>query len=153
MFVTDSVLLLILGITIAILITNKRLSSPTRLEMKFLLFGFLSNIVIFFYAFQNALNIEEFVTIYFTMILVLLLYMLMVDRKKINYEILIDNITTEYAFKTLDDTDYIYEDICSHLKASDNGWSTTCQYKIKGKNGSSALQLDTYVIRNGVVVK
>ena len=59
----------------------------------------------------------------------------------------------EYWDKTLNDTDSIYEDICSHLKASDKGWETTCQYKIKGKNRSSMLQLDTFVIRDGKVVK
>jgi len=59
----------------------------------------------------------------------------------------------EYWDKTLDNTDTIYEDICSPLEASNDGWTTTCHYKIKGKNGSSGLQIDTYVIRDGKVVK
>ena len=59
----------------------------------------------------------------------------------------------EYWDKTLEDTDSIYEDLCTHLKASGKGWTTTCQYKIKGKNGSSGLKLDTYVIRDGKIVR
>ena len=59
----------------------------------------------------------------------------------------------EYWDQTLDDTDSIYEDICTRLNASDNGWTTTCHYKIKGESGSSGLQVDTYVIRDGKVVK
>ena len=49
------------------------------------------------------------------------------------------------------DTDYlIYEDICTPLKASNKGWKTTCQYKVRG---SSGLKFDTYIIKNGVVVR
>ena len=59
----------------------------------------------------------------------------------------------EYWDKTLNDNESIYEDICSPLKAADNGWTTTCQYKIRSEKRSSGLQLDTYVIRNGKVVK
>ena len=80
-------LIIILPVTIGILLKNKKLQLPNRMEIKFLVFGLLSNIVIFFYTFQNALHIENFVTIYFTIILVLLLYMLMIDQKKINYEL------------------------------------------------------------------
>ncbi len=59
----------------------------------------------------------------------------------------------DYWDKTLNESESIYEDICSPLKASDNGWTTTCQYKIRSEKSSSGLKLDTYVIRNGKVVK
>ena len=59
----------------------------------------------------------------------------------------------EYWDETLDDTDSIYEDICTRLTASDKGWTTTCHYKIKGKNGSSGLKVDTIIIRDGKVIK
>lgn len=85
-------LILILAVTIGILLKNKKLQLPNKMEIKVLVFGFLSNVVIFFYAFQNALHIEDFVTIYFTIILVLFLYMLMIDHKKINYELWIISI-------------------------------------------------------------
>ena len=56
----------------------------------------------------------------------------------------------EYWDKIYNDSDAIYEDICTPIKASNKGWKTTCQYKVKGKTG---LQLDTYVISNGKVVR
>ena len=56
--------------------------------------------------------------------------------------------------KTLKSGAYVYEDICSPLRASSNGWKTTCQYKIRNENGSSSgLQFDTYVIKNGKLLK
>ena len=48
----------------------------------------------------------------------------------------------EYWDKIYKDTDAIYEDICTPLKASNKGWKTTCQYKVKSKTG---LQMDTYL--------
>jgi hypothetical protein len=59
----------------------------------------------------------------------------------------------KYWDKTLDATETIDEDICSPIKATNEGWKTTCQYKIKDKNGYSKLHFDTYVIKDGVIVK
>ena len=59
----------------------------------------------------------------------------------------------EYWRKTLDATETIHEDICSLLKATDKGWETICQYKIKSRNGSSELMFNTYIIKDGVVIK
>ena len=85
--IVNSVLLLILGITILILIADNRLSSPTKLEVKFLIFGFLSNIAIYFYTFQYSLNIENYMTTYFTVILILFLYLLIIDKSNLNHEL------------------------------------------------------------------
>lgn len=80
-------LLIILGTTVAILISKKKLAPPSKFEIRLLIFGILSNIVIYFYVFQNSLSIDNFMTIYFTIILVLFLYMLVIDRHKYNYEL------------------------------------------------------------------
>ena len=60
---------------------------PTKPEIKLLIFGIMSNIVVYFYVFQNSLKIDYFITIYFTIILVLFLYMIIIDRKRLNYEL------------------------------------------------------------------
>lgn len=104
--IVNSALILIMGVTIAILIKNKKLKAPNLVEIKYLIFGFLSNVVIYFYAFQNSLNIEKFITIYFTMIIILLLYQIIIDRKTINYELwifallffIVDFIHFEYIY-------------------------------------------------------
>jgi len=74
-------------------------------------------------------------------------------KPSVKYKSRVPKPLQEYWDKTLDENDSIYEDICSRLKASDKGWTTTCQYKIKGKNGSSGPLLDTFVIRDGKVVR
>jgi len=58
-----------------------------------------------------------------------------------------------YWDRSLNEGESIYEDICSRLEASTNGWSTTCQYKIRSKKGSSGLQLETYIIKDGKVIR
>jgi len=60
----------------------------------------------------------------------------------------------EYWDRTLKKGEFIYDDICYGLTISNKGWTTTCQYQIKNKNGSSSgLKLNTFVIKDGVVVK
>ena len=58
-----------------------------------------------------------------------------------------------YWDKTLKSDESVYEEICSPLKASEKGWSTSCQYKIKSPKGSSALLFDTYTINHGKLVR
>lgn len=54
-----------------------------------------------------------------------------------------------YWDETLKEDESIYEDICSPLKISNEGWSTTCQFKVKSEEGISPLQFETYIIKNG----
>jgi len=74
-------------------------------------------------------------------------------KPSVKYKSRVPKPLQQYWDKTLNSSESIYEDICSPLKASDKGWSTICQYKIKSKKGSSVLKLNTYIIRNGVIVK
>ncbi len=85
--IINIVLILILGTVMGILIFKEKLNMPNKEEIKYLIFGLLSNVVMYFYVFQDPLNIEKFMTIYFAMILILLLYMLIIDYKKLNYEL------------------------------------------------------------------
>jgi len=60
----------------------------------------------------------------------------------------------KYWDKRLKQGESVFEDICSRLRATDRGWTTTCQYKIKYENGScSSLQVDTFIIKHGKVKK
>lgn len=104
--IVNLVLVFILALFLGILMKNEKLKHPNKFEIKLLVFGLLSNIVIYFYAFQNSLNIEKFITIYFTIVLVLILYYFIIDRLKLNYELwilailflVIDFIHFEYIF-------------------------------------------------------
>jgi hypothetical protein len=86
------ILLLILVGIMAGLIAKKKLLLPSLLEKKFLLFGLLSNIVIYFYVYQNSLNIEELINVYIVTILILLLYFTIISKKPIIYELWIFGI-------------------------------------------------------------
>lgn len=86
------ILLLILALIISLLIKNKKLEIPNAIERKILLFGFLSNVVIYFYVFQNSLVIEKFITIYITLVLILLLYYFIISKRPIIYELWIFGI-------------------------------------------------------------
>jgi len=99
-------LIIILLSVMGTLYYKKILDLPNKEEIKYLIFGFLSNIVIYFYVFQESLDIEKFMTIYFTIIIILLLYMLIMDYKKLNYELwilavlffIIDFVHYEYIY-------------------------------------------------------
>ena len=86
------ILLLILVGIIGALISQKKLLMPNLLEKKFLLFGLLSNVVMYFYVFQNSLVIEELITVYITVVLILLLYFIIISKKPIIYELWIFGI-------------------------------------------------------------
>jgi len=100
-------IIFILSIILGILIKNGKLKIPNNFEIKLLVFGILSNIVVYFYTFQNSLNIEKFITIYFTIVLILILYYFVIDRKKLNYELwifailflMVDFIHFSYIFR------------------------------------------------------
>lgn len=86
------VLLIILLSIIALLIRNKKLVLPNLIDRKFLIFGLLSNVVMYFYVFQNSLSIERYITIYIIIVLILLLYNIIISRKTILYELWIFSV-------------------------------------------------------------
>jgi len=98
------ILLLILSLIIALLLKKRKLILPNLMEKKFLLFGLLSNLVIYFYVFQNSLAIKEFITVYLVTVLILLLYTFIISKKTIIYELWIFGIwffimdTVHYQF-------------------------------------------------------
>jgi len=77
--VINLVVTLVLSIILS-LASGKGLPALTKLDLKYLLFGFLGNIIIYFYTFQNALEIEKFVTIYIVILLILVCKYLIFDR-------------------------------------------------------------------------
>ncbi|MGD9910533.1 MAG: cupin domain-containing protein [Candidatus Izemoplasmatales bacterium] len=59
---------------------GKWLPAVSRLDLKYLLFGLIGNMIIYFYTFQNALEIRQFVTIYLVILLILFSKYLLFDR-------------------------------------------------------------------------
>lgn len=70
-------------LTLVIYLVSRKsdLSFPTDTEKKHLLFGLIGNVTIYFYTFQNFLNIEGFVTIYLVLIIILAVYYLLFAKE------------------------------------------------------------------------
>lgn len=79
--VANLVLLALIFLICALLYFNEKIHFPTKQEQRYLLFGLLGNIVVYFYTFQYQLNIEKIITVYLILILVLGFYYLLIERK------------------------------------------------------------------------
>ena len=58
-----------------------------------------------------------------------------------------------YWNKTLSYPKSLEEERCGPIHAGNNGWVTVCRYRVKSSSGGLELRQDTYIIKNGVVVK
>lgn len=79
--IANIILILVIFAVCAILYLNKKIHLPTMEEQRYLLFGFLGNIVVYFYTYQYSLNIERIITVYLILILVLGFYYILIERK------------------------------------------------------------------------
>lgn len=77
-----NILIYAIGSTIIyVLIKKQKTTMPTSLDYKHLLFGLIGNITIFFYTFQTYLHIENFITIYLVLLIVLVVYYLFFSKR------------------------------------------------------------------------
>jgi len=75
------VVLLLLLVTIAVLISMKKLHMPTEREIRYLIFGLIGNIVMFLYTFQNIMHISHIITIYLVLLVVLSVHYFLISKK------------------------------------------------------------------------
>lgn len=75
------VLLLILLAIVAIRIAIKKLHMPAEREIRYLVFGFIGNIMMFLYTFQNIMNISHIITIYLVLLVVLFVHYFLISKK------------------------------------------------------------------------
>jgi len=73
--------LLGLGLAATLWMKYGSLHVPTKLELKYLLFGLVGNIVVYFYTFQNDMNIQNIVTIYLILLIVLAVRYYLITKK------------------------------------------------------------------------
>lgn len=70
-----NILLYFIGVLIIFLLIKKeKLRLPNKEDIKHLIFGFIGNTTVYFYTFQNNMNIENIVTIYLVLIIILFFY-------------------------------------------------------------------------------
>lgn len=58
-----------------------------------------------------------------------------------------------YWDKTLKNPDSLHDEICTPLQSVEKGWMTSCQYKVRTANDTVELRLDTYIIKDGKVIR
>ena len=75
------ILLFILFAFLAVRIYMKKLHIPTAREIRYLAFGFIGNVVMFLYTFQNSMRIDGVITIYLVLLIVLAVHYLLISRK------------------------------------------------------------------------
>lgn len=76
----------------SLLVGSSKIDKPKTKDIMLLLFGLLSNIVIYLFAFQAYLKIDDYIDIYISTISILLLYFIFVNKKYFNYELSILSI-------------------------------------------------------------
>jgi ribosomal protein S18 acetylase RimI-like enzyme len=76
-------LFILLGLGLAATIWMKfgNLHVPSKLELKYLLFGLVGNIVVYFYTFQGDMNLDNIVTIYLILLIVLAVRYYLITKK------------------------------------------------------------------------
>jgi hypothetical protein len=76
----NAILIIVLILVFIAMIHYKKLKKPSLLEQKHLLFGFISNVIVYFYTFQNLLKIDQFINIYLVLLLILGVHYLLIAR-------------------------------------------------------------------------
>jgi len=79
--------LLLIGLVCSILIKKEKLHFPSKIEYKYLLFGFTGNVVVYFYTFQNMMHIQNLVTIYLILLIVLIVRYYLISNKINDWEL------------------------------------------------------------------
>ncbi len=79
--IVNLLLYVLLVSVLAVLILQKVIEFPSKQEQKHLLFGLIGNTTIYFYTFQNFMRIDDFITVYLILIIILSVYYILFSRK------------------------------------------------------------------------
>ncbi len=79
--IVNIILILVLLLICGLLIYYKKLHVPSEREIKYLVFGFVGNIVVYFYTFQNDMNIYNIVNTYLVLLIVLVVHYFLISKK------------------------------------------------------------------------
>jgi len=74
-------------------------------------------------------------------------------KPEVKYKSKVPKPLERYWNSKLLEGESICDDICTPLHPTNNGWATSCQYKVRSKDGTLKLKLDTYTIRDGKIIK
>ena len=112
----DGILLMIAAFVYIGIIMSGEKKILDHKGIKWILFGITSHIIIFLFIFQSQLNIEEFIDVYVTTLGLMTLYFLLIDRRKVNIELLLFAIVylSFYKFHIFFVFDTTYSGVIEH---------------------------------------
>lgn len=79
--IINIIVILLIALICYLFIRRQKLHYPNELERKYLIFGFTGNVAVYFYTFQNLMNIENIITIYLILLIVMGVYYFLISRK------------------------------------------------------------------------
>lgn len=79
--IINLIIIAVIVLVCGLFISKGKLHIPSEKEIKHLIFGFIGNIVIYFYTFQNLMNIDNIVTIYLVIIIVLGVHYILLSKR------------------------------------------------------------------------
>lgn len=74
-------LIFAIAITCGLLHYAEKIHLPSKTELKYLLFGLIGNIVVYFYTFQNFMEIENLINVYIVLLIILAVHYFLISRK------------------------------------------------------------------------
>lgn len=79
--IINLILIAAISLVCSLLIYYKKLHKPNEREFKHLLFGIVGNIVVYFYTFQNLMVIDDYITVYLILLIVLGVHTLLISKR------------------------------------------------------------------------
>ena len=80
-FIINVVVLALIFLICMFLVNRGKLHAPDTLEKKYLIFGLVGNLMMYFYVYQNSLEIDKIITVYLVLLVVLSVHYLLIQRK------------------------------------------------------------------------
>ncbi|AIO18400.1 Acetyltransferase (GNAT) family protein [Candidatus Izimaplasma bacterium HR1] len=81
------ILIAVIAAICVLLIYKNKIHKPKGNEIKHLIFGLIGNIVVYFYTFQNLMKIDDYISIYLILLIVLGVHYLLISRKIVAKEL------------------------------------------------------------------
>ena len=85
--VVNIIVLFIIFVILQLMVYYKKLHVPTKLEQKQIVFGLIGNAVVYFYTFQNLMGLQNYVTVYLILLIILVVRYFLLNRSIKNYEL------------------------------------------------------------------
>ncbi len=85
--IINLILIAVIALVCGLLIYKEKLHKPDEKEIRHLIFGLIGNVVIYFYTFQNLMKIDDIVTTYLILLIVLGVHYILISKRLLAVEL------------------------------------------------------------------